>query len=611
MTTTAPGPKYRPSRIQTLTAEQEIILKQVWAYIFKYLGYPLDISNSDITYKESFIASTSTQHFDDSQTIAPLVRVNTRASVTSKNTTTSNRRSLWSGNTKKGKEDNKSTMGGNAGSSLPYDSKRMVQIQTQSSLERYVPVDVASDEFYYILAHHYKGAFEYTEDAKLGKGHSDYNYNGSIVEQVFDDDIDSDYSVESFVTAATSFTDDVGHKSSNGTMSRKESIAYNGGRIRIPGKGSKKSHTTSRTTVKSKANSHVHVSTIDQFNRTMDMQYTVRSDPSPLKSFSRYHARDIHKALQKLGRQDLFDNFILKFVRARKWDTHKALDMLMKSLDWRINEFQCDDWVFEGDAVSYLNSTNEGFIKNFTKEKSWVKGRDKNNNTIFTFQARKHLTSDASAPQNQRYALVMIEWIRFFLKDVSESVDNVTIVFDLTGFSLKNADYSTIKFLADCLEAHYPETLGFILIHNAPWIFSTVWNIIKGWLDPAVASKIHFTKNVQELSRYIDMKLIPDYLGGEDATRGHYPIPTEIDLVPPKAKDAEFVRLKKERDQLYCRFYETTKKWIESTNPAVSELYLKDKLALNIELSKNYCLLDPYIRNRGIYDRDGTLVVVP
>ncbi|EGW32213.1 uncharacterized protein SPAPADRAFT_61295 [Spathaspora passalidarum NRRL Y-27907] len=278
-------------------------------------------------------------------------------------------------------------------------------------------------------------------------------------------------------------------------------------------------------------------------------------------------------------------------------------------MDWRMNEFSPDEWVMEGDAPSYLNGTNQGFVRGFTKEKSWIKGRDKNNNPIFTFQAKKHLTTDASAAQHKRYALVSIEWVRLFLQDVSESVDNCTILFDLTDFSLKNADYSTIKFLAECLEAHYPETLGFILIHNAPWIFSTVWNIIKNWIDPYVAAKIHFTKDLNDLCRFIDIELIPDYLGGQDSTRGHYPIPNEEDGHPPKPKDAEYARLKRERDQLYCRFYETTKKWIESTNPAVSELYLKDKIALNIELSKNYIKLDPYIRNPSIYDRDGTLAL--
>ena len=45
-------------------------------------------------------------------------------------------------------------------------------------------------------------------------------------------------------------------------------------------------------------------------------------------------------------------------------------------------------------------------------------------------------------------------------------------MFDLTGFSLSNMDYVPVKFLIQCLEANYPESLGCILIHNAPWGFS-------------------------------------------------------------------------------------------------------------------------------------------
>lgn len=29
-----------------------------------------------------------------------------------------------------------------------------------------------------------------------------------------------------------------------------------------------------------------------------------------------------------------------------------------------------------------------------------------------------------------------------------------------------------MKFLIDCFQANYPESLGVMLIHNAPWVFS-------------------------------------------------------------------------------------------------------------------------------------------
>ena len=34
-------------------------------------------------------------------------------------------------------------------------------------------------------------------------------------------------------------------------------------------------------------------------------------------------------------------------------------------------------------------------------------------------------------------------------------------------------DYTQVKFMIKCFEANYPESLGVILIHKAPWIFSS------------------------------------------------------------------------------------------------------------------------------------------
>lgn len=46
-----------------------------------------------------------------------------------------------------------------------------------------------------------------------------------------------------------------------------------------------------------------------------------------------------------------------------------------------------------------------------------------------------------------------------------------TVIFDLTGFSLANMDYTPVKFVIKALEANYPECLESILVHKAPWIF--------------------------------------------------------------------------------------------------------------------------------------------
>lgn len=42
-------------------------------------------------------------------------------------------------------------------------------------------------------------------------------------------------------------------------------------------------------------------------------------------------------------------------------------------------------------------------------------------------------------------------------------------------FSLSvSQDYTPVKFMIKCFEANYPESLGSVLIHKAPWLFSSL-----------------------------------------------------------------------------------------------------------------------------------------
>ena len=40
-------------------------------------------------------------------------------------------------------------------------------------------------------------------------------------------------------------------------------------------------------------------------------------------------------------------------------------------------------------------------------------------------------------------------------------------------------------------QEYYPETLSEHFIINSPYIFSAIWSLIKGWLDPVTAAKFH------------------------------------------------------------------------------------------------------------------------
>lgn len=557
-----PGVKYRPGRIQTLTGAQEVIMKQSWAILMKLFGFPLNMTVEETKRVECFVASSKSAKLDSY--VHPLERIKTKASVYSSNSTKSKYSRFW------GKESVKPAI-----DDFAERSTRIRELSSKRLTEKFEPSVIPSNGIINAFVNHYKSSYEYAEDYIS----SDNEFDSS---DKTDDDDDDHESLITYVTAQS----DISSTPIDFQFIDKE--------VKNVSKKKKDIKTTGKDAIYKTLYQDISVPKTPIDVHADDYAFETDSTPEQLQ-----------KAILSAMRNDLPDNFLLRFVRARKWDAMKGLQMMIHSANWRKN-FPADKWLMEADGPSYLNQSNKGLIKNFTTEKAWINGYDNDSNIIFWFKALRHFGTDSSAYETQRYALLCVEWVRLFLKDYNESADTCTIVFDLTGFSLKNADYTNIKFLAVIFEAHYPESLGKVLIHNAPWVFSTVWNIIKHWLDPVVASKIAFTKSA-DLPKYIDKSYIPDYLGGTDTTGALYPIPKKGDDHPPKKKDVHYRRFRKTRDELTMRFFDNTRKWIESTDPDVSSLYLEERIAIGVELSRNYLELDPYIRNPGVYDRNGLL----
>lgn len=176
-----------------------------------------------------------------------------------------------------------------------------------------------------------------------------------------------------------------------------------------------------------------------------------------------------------------------------------------------------------------------------------------------------------------------------------------------------------------CFEANYPECLGTVLIHKAPWIFSGsyaliqssqhiltnpgIWNIIKGWLDPVVAAKINFTKNREELENFISNdRIMKELEGGED---WEYKYP-ELKSGENKAMEdtAKRDELLGQRQELARELENATMEWISAANAndkSTVETVKEKRAGIIEELSKQYWVLDPYIRARSLYDRNSVI----
>lgn len=171
---------------------------------------------------------------------------------------------------------------------------------------------------------------------------------------------------------------------------------------------------------------------------------------------------------------------------------------------------------------------------------------------------------------------------------------------------MANMDYVPVKFMIKCFEANYPESLGTVLVYKAPWIFNTIWTIIRGWLDPVVAGKVHFCKNVEELEGFVPKSQIPAELGGDEKWEYSYTEPKEGENALLK-DEATRDSLQDERSEIVRKYESTILSWIHAPEGKTIEERRKERDAVAEELRSNYWKLDPYIRARTLYDRIGIL----
>jgi hypothetical protein len=175
----------------------------------------------------------------------------------------------------------------------------------------------------------------------------------------------------------------------------------------------------------------------------------------------------------------------------------------------------------------------------------------------------------------------------------------------MTDFSMANMDYTPVKFMIKCFEANYPESLGTVLVYKAPWVFNAVWSIVRGWLDPVVAGKVHFAKNIDELQKYIPKTQIPSELGGDE--KWTYEFPEPIPGENEKMKDeATKGTLEQERAEIVKKYENTVVEWVHEGDQGMEEKR-RERDQVAEELRKNYWKLDPYVRARTLYDRMGLL----
>ena len=103
-------------------------------------------------------------------------------------------------------------------------------------------------------------------------------------------------------------------------------------------------------------------------------------------------------------------------------------------------------------------------------------------------------------------------------RKAGQLLETCCTIMDLKGVGISKVSsvYSYVKQASAISQNYYPERLGRLYLINAPWGFSGVWSIVKGWLDPVTVQKIHILGSgyQKELLEQVPAENLPKMFGG-------------------------------------------------------------------------------------------------
>ncbi|KAJ3270319.1 hypothetical protein HDV01_000384 [Terramyces sp. JEL0728] len=213
-------------------------------------------------------------------------------------------------------------------------------------------------------------------------------------------------------------------------------------------------------------------------------------------------------AQSDLEREWLDRGCLTRYLKATKWDLPKSIERLEKTLEWR-REYKPDEITAEN--VEEEAITGKQIISGFDKC-----GRP----ILYLIPARENTKT---YDRQLRYTVYNLEKV---IKMMPEGVETFCILVDYQDLSVMTAPpLSVSKKFLEIFGNHYPERMHISFIVNPSWYIWVFFKLIKPFIDPVTAAKLHFVGQNQskkedgmggyvELTDYIDEHMLLKNYGG-------------------------------------------------------------------------------------------------
>ncbi|KAA0041850.1 hypothetical protein IC582_019720 [Cucumis melo] len=169
------------------------------------------------------------------------------------------------------------------------------------------------------------------------------------------------------------------------------------------------------------------------------------------------------------------DASILRYLKARNWNTKKANKMLKETLKWRL-EYKPEKISWED--IAQEAKTGKIYRANYT---------DRQGRTVLVMRPSSQNTESTTG--QIRYLVYCMEHAILS----SNSTDGYMVwLIDFHGWNTSCLSLKVTRDTAHVLQNHYPERLGLAILYNPPKVFESFWVMVRPFLESKTSKKVKF-----------------------------------------------------------------------------------------------------------------------
>lgn len=158
----------------------------------------------------------------------------------------------------------------------------------------------------------------------------------------------------------------------------------------------------------------------------------------------------LRDAFWSMVKHDDPDALLLRFLRARKWNVHNALVMLVSTMHWRSQEMHVDDDIMVNGEETWLKRSKTAtgpeqkdandILSQLRVGKSFIHGLDKEGRPMTIVRARTHHPGQETEKSLEQFTVFVIETARMLLRPPVDTAVSFLTMLTITHL-LTPSDY--------------------------------------------------------------------------------------------------------------------------------------------------------------------------